>query len=141
VDGDDLDASIERRYGFALPALYQRLRAAGCFDPHHPQHLQFADLIWLEAAEIRDWQFDKRQIAGLVPLAQTERGDLWCWYPAMAHDGEVPVVFCPDEDEVAVVLAPHFQGFVYRALLEEFACTALTERRRQIFLIPLLVVR
>ena len=38
--------------------------------------------------------------------------DLWSRRPGQA------VVFCPDEDEVAHLYTPDFEGFLYRAMLE-----------------------
>ena len=42
---------------------------------------------------------------------------------------DMPVVFCPDEDEVAVRYAPNFSTYLYRRMLEEYACR--DERARQ----------
>ena len=33
----------------------------------------------------------------------------------------------PFEDEVSYTYAPHFRGFIFRQVLEEYACTCLTE--------------
>lgn len=120
---------LQDRYGFTPPPLWQTLHQEGCCDPHSPTHLQLSDLIWLSPAESAAWTFHADQIDGLVPFAQTSMGDLWCWYPALRPDGPAPVVSCPDEDEVAVVLAADFTAWLYRALLEEFACTCQTEYR------------
>ena len=74
------------------------------------------------------WVFPPNQIAGLIPFAYTQEEDLWCWFPAMANSQEhCPIVFCPNEDEVAVRYADNFAAFCYRRLLEEYACTGLTE--------------
>ncbi|MHC5068780.1 MAG: hypothetical protein ACYTF0_09360, partial [Planctomycetota bacterium] len=45
-----------------------------------------------------------------------------------ANDGgPAPIVYCPDEDEVAHFCAPDFTSWLYRLMLEELACTGLTE--------------
>ena len=119
--------AILKRYGFTPPALYRELAEQGCFMPFGGKHLQFSDLHWLEEPAIAGFQFHKDQIKGLVPFAQTANHDLWCWYPALNDGGPAPIVFCPDEDEVAFIHAPDFTAFLYRLLLEEYACTGLTE--------------
>lgn len=115
------------RFGFEPPALYHRMRADGCFDRFAATHLQFSDLVWLDEAEIQAFEFADDQIPGLVPIATTMEQDLWCWYPAMNDGGPAPVVFCPLEDEVASIHAPDFAAWIYRLMLEEYACTGLTE--------------
>jgi len=119
--------ALRARFGFRPPTLYRRLWEAGAFTPFTPQHLQFSDLSWLAPAQIAAWRFHHDQIPGLVPIAVTGQQDLWCWYPRMNDGGDAPVVFCPDEDEVAHVHAPDFTAWLYRLVLEEFACTGLTE--------------
>jgi hypothetical protein len=116
-----------RRYRFEAPALYRRMLADGCFDRFALTHLQFSDLVWLSEEEIADFEFAEDQIPGLVPIATTMEQDLWCWYPAMNDGGPAPVVFCPIEDEVASIHAPDFTAWIYRLMLEEYACTGLTE--------------
>ena len=71
---------------------------------------------------------DPQQVQGLVPFAQTLSGHLWCWYPDIDPRLPSPVVFCPEEDEVAVLYAPDFVSWLYRMMLEEFSGTFLVER-------------
>lgn len=125
---DHIEA-IRTRYGCELPELYWTLRGMGAFDPHHPAHLQFSDLLWLEPAAIATHRFHPDQMKGLVPLARTAQDDLWCLVPAFAPGAAAPVAYCPDEDEVAHLVAPDFTAFLYRSLLEEYACTGLTEHQ------------
>jgi hypothetical protein len=127
MSASDRDAAIHSRYGFALPELHGILRAQGCFDPFHAHHLQFSDLLWLTRGAIAAHRFHPDQMQGLVPLARTAQDDLWCFVPAMGEAGRAPIAYCPDEDEVAHLVAPDFTAFLYRSLLEEYACTGLTE--------------
>ncbi|MDA3961082.1 MAG: hypothetical protein PF961_09845 [Planctomycetota bacterium] len=124
---DDPFEPIAQRFGFPCPDLYRRMRADGCFDRFGESHLQFSDLEWMGLDEIVSYTFNDDQIPGLVPVAGTMEMDLWCWYPAMNDGGPAPIVFCPLEDEVASIYAPDFTAWIYRLMLEEYACTGLTE--------------
>jgi len=117
----------QERYQFTFPELYLHFLQLGCFDPFHERYLQLADLLWLPPAQIARHRFHRQQIDGLIPFARTAQEDLWCFYPAIDEGTGQAVVFCPDEDEVASIYAPDFEAFVYRAMLEEYACTGLTE--------------
>ncbi|MFW5845110.1 MAG: hypothetical protein ACOCXJ_02685 [Planctomycetota bacterium] len=119
---------LRERFDFEPPSVYRELLATGCFDPQHPRHVQLTDLVWLDGERLRQWERDERQVPGLVPFAQTLNGDDWCWYPDIDPRLDAPVVFCPDEDEVAVLYAPDFAAFIYRALLEECTESFLVER-------------
>lgn len=120
-------AEAQDRYRFIFPELYVDMQRLGCFDPFAESYLQLSDLLWLPMGHITAHQFHKQQIDGLVPFGRTANEDLWCFYPGIDAETQQAVVFCPDEDEVATIYAPDFRSFVYRSLLEEFACTGLTE--------------
>jgi hypothetical protein len=49
---DSAITPIIHRYGFTPPPIYRSMRADGCFDPHHPHHLQLADLTWMTPTQI-----------------------------------------------------------------------------------------
>lgn len=121
------DEVFLERYRFQPPELYRRMLGDGCFDRFAATHLQFSDLVWLDQEEIAGFEFASDQIPGLVPIAVTMEQDVWCWYPAMNDGGPAPVVYCPLEDEVASIHAPDFSAWIYRLMLEEYACTGLTE--------------
>lgn len=104
------------------------MRAAGCFDKQDPLYLQFTDLEWLSSEQIAAYTFDAHMIDGLIPCAQTLDGHLWAWYPAIDERHPAPLVYCPDEDEVAVIYAPDFLSGVYHMLLDELTHTFLVER-------------
>ena len=124
----DAEQRIIDRYRFNVPPCYRAMRQAGCFDAQHEQHLQLTDLEWLSLPAIADYVFDKHLIDGLVPFAQTLDGHLWAWYPAIDERHQEAVVFCPDEDEVAVLYAPDFETAIYRMFIDELANTFLVER-------------
>lgn len=124
----DAEQRIIERYAFSLPETYKAMRAASCFDAQHEHHLQFTDLEWLRLEAIAAFEFDKHMIDGLIPFAQTLDGHLWAWNPQIDERHDASVVFCPDEDEVAVLYAPDFQTAIYRMLLDELANTFLVER-------------
>ena len=124
----DVEQRILDRYRFNLPPSYLAMRQAGCFDPQQDQHLQFTDLEWLSLSAIADFVFDKHLIDGLIPFAQTLDGHLWAWYPAIDERHQEAVVFCPDEDEVAVLYAPNFETALYRMFIDELSNTFLVER-------------
>lgn len=111
------------RYGFVPPEPWPQALAAGWLNPQHSDHLRLSDLLWLDADRIANWQFPNDQIEGLIPFAHTTGLDLWCWAPLLGDaEAPTPIVFCPDDDEVAHCFAPDFPAFLYRRLLEEYAC-------------------
>jgi hypothetical protein len=124
----DVIAALALRLDFVAPETYRQLVRDGCSDPHHADHLQFTDLEWWQSSHVERWQPDPRQVTGLVPFAQTLSGHLWCWYPDIDPRLPAPVVFCPEEDEVAVLYAPDFGSWLYRVMLEELSGTFLVER-------------
>ena len=115
----DVWQDIAERYGFTPPELFRLLHERGHADPHGEAHLQLSDLLWLTPEQIRDWRFDPREIADLVPFALTTAEDLWCWRADLAEGADAPIAFCPIEDEVALIYAPDFPSFCYRQLLED----------------------
>ncbi|TVR46428.1 MAG: hypothetical protein EA402_02695 [Planctomycetota bacterium] len=127
--------ALAARYARPLPALWASLQQLGCFDPHHQRHLQLSDLRWLDVPQIVAWRFPADSVDDLLPFAVTGLEDLWCLTHRFGHGsadldpGGPPraVVFCPHEDEVAFAYAPNFSAFIFRAVLEEYACTCLTE--------------
>lgn len=127
MDRAAIDQLIQSRYGRGLPDLWHTVHERGCFDPFAEAHLQVSDLRWLSAEEIQGWRFPADQVPGLLPFAVTGNDDCWCLYQGMAHNDEWPVVFCPHEDEVAFAHSPDFTGFLFRVVVEEYACTCLTE--------------
>lgn len=130
MSSEGLEQRIERiweRYGFRLPEVFLQLLMRGSFDPFKEAYVQLSDLLWLPPGQIADYRFHRNQIEGLIPFARTAQEDLWCFFPDLDAEVDGPVVYCPDEDEVAHIYAPDFEAFLYRRLLDEYACTGLTE--------------
>lgn len=123
LDADALTA-IRTRYGCELPPSYCALLAKGHFSPSPWENfLALHDCEWLPLAEIAAYRFLSFQIAsdgGFVPFAVSARRDEFCWRLDWAAGGEPPVVFC-ERGESGFGYAPHFQGFLFRKALEEFA--------------------
>ncbi len=119
--------SIAARYDFLVPENYRMVRAKGLFDQGSQTELFLTDLYWLSTEAIANYQPLPFQIKGLVPFACTARRDLFCWYPSWATERDVPVTFCPRDDENAACYASDFIAFLYRILLEEFSGSWLVE--------------
>ena len=78
--------------------------------------------------QIKNWVYPADTIKEIMPFAHTGHDDTWCFARMLPEvEDQNPVVFCPLEDEVAYAYAPHFAGFIFRSVLEEYACTCLTE--------------
>jgi hypothetical protein len=120
-------ARIAERYDFIVPDQYRRVRATGLLDRGSPNELFLTDLEWLSTDAIAVYQFLEFEIKGLIPLARTARRDLFCWYPHWGTDKDIPVTFCPRDDENATCYASDFVGFLYRILLEEFSGSWLVD--------------
>lgn len=120
----DAHASIQQRYGFALPGLYRTLLAKGHFSTKPwKNYLGFDDCEWLSVEDIATSEFLDFQITsdgGFVPFAISARRDEWCWRLDWATSAEPPIAFC-ERGEGGFGFAPDFRGFLYRKALEEFA--------------------
>jgi len=122
----DLYAEIERRFGFAVPEEYRRMRERGWFDSSKSTYLWLYEMEWMSLRDIcgGDRLFFQFAKSGLVPFAFTGGGDHWCWYPQYTADGVAPVVECPRDSEVGRFYAPSFLGAIYRQILD-FACSQI----------------
>jgi hypothetical protein len=123
----DLYAEIERRFSFALPEEYRRMRDRGWFGPSESTYLWLHEMEWMSLKDIRDgdpvfFQFTR---PGLIPFAFTGGRDHWCWYPEHMADGVAPVVECPRDSVIGRFYAPSFLGAIYRQILD-FACWQIT---------------
>jgi hypothetical protein len=118
---------IAERYSLIIPEQYRSVRAMGLLDRGSPNELFLTDLEWLSTDAIAIYEFLEFEIKGLIPFARTARRDLFCWYPPMATDKDIPVIFCPRDDENATCYASDFVGFLYRILLEEFSGSWLVD--------------
>ena len=125
---DKVQDELQRKYGQTLPDSWFDLANAQCFDIYAENHLQLSDIQWMKPEQILNWVYPADTIKEIMPFAHTGHDDTWCFARMLPEvDGQNPVVFCPLEDEVAFAYAPHFTGFIFRYVLEEYACTCLTE--------------
>lgn len=120
----DALSSIRDRYGFELPELYRSILANGHFSTSPwDNYWELQDCEWLPLDAIAAYEFLDFQITsegGFVPFAVSTRQDEFCWRLDWAAGAEPPVVFC-ERGESGFGYAPHFQGFLYRKVLEEFS--------------------
>lgn len=118
-------ALIRSRYGFELPQNYQTILANGHFHTSPwDNYWELCDCEWLSPDDIAAYEFLDFQITsrgGFVPFAVSARRDEYCWRLDWSDGSEEPpVVFC-ERGESGFGYAPHFHGFLYRKLLEEFS--------------------
>src|SRR5689334_7792219 len=111
----DIYAAIEERHGFAVPAAYRALAAAGRFDPfgrpgaqalggpervallaaraQAGDYLYLPQVEWYGPEELLDFTPGGYWPAGLLPFAGNGAGDQWGWYTPWTVADAVPVVF------------------------------------------------
>lgn len=119
---DDYEVARER-WGFEIPADYRRCWEAGLLNRDVCQGLCLSALRWLSPNEIATLDWPAWKISKLMPFAATFAGDHYCWF--FESPGRVWVADCPRDSDFASGYAPTFEGFVYRAILEEFVNTRL----------------
>lgn len=86
-------------------------------------NLNLHECEWLSLEEIATYKILDFQITsegGFVPLGITARRDEYCWRIDWATEAEPPIVLC-ERGGSGFGYAPHFQEFLYRQALEEFA--------------------
>ena len=127
IDWAACDRYTTERWGAVFPPALKELWDRGWGDPHNPQHLRFSDLQWIHPNELKNVHDPRQQLPGLLPFAMTDEQDLWCMAPQLRPGYPELITFCPDEDEVAVILSPNTLDFIYRLMLEECSCTCRTE--------------
>lgn len=111
---NDLYASIEAKYGFAIPEEYRRMERLGWFDPkNRDTYLWIFETEWLRPEEILEYEPLEHYKPGFVPFAFDGGGSHWCWWPA-----EGVVVYCPHDYELGEVDAPDLLSSMYRRTLE-----------------------
>jgi hypothetical protein len=127
IDWEACDAYTTQRWGTTFPDLLKDLWNRGWCDPHHTNYLRFSDLQWLDPTDLQNVHDPRKQLPGLLPIAKTDEQDLWCVAPNLRPGEPNLITFCPDEDEVAVILSNNFQDFLYRMMLQECSCTCRTD--------------
>jgi hypothetical protein len=131
----DAITSIRERYGFEFPKTYRALLEQGHFSTTPwENYLDFHDCEWLTLEDIANYEFLDFQITsdgGFVPFAISTRRDEFCWRLDWANGAEPPIVLC-ERCESGFGYAPHFQGFLFRYALEEFAGYAGPDSERDL---------
>ena len=121
----DLIKHIERKYGFELPETYLKVEAAGAID--YENEMWLTDVEWFRLLEMFEYEDSPLWVktVPLVPFAKHDNGQ-FCWWPEMATDRGIPVVECNRIDE-SKFLAPNFESFVYRKVVEYAAGVWIAE--------------
>ena len=118
------DEPIKARFAFTLPDDYVRFWNAGLLTNDVLTGLKVSRHSWLSPDMIAERPWPEYKIQELVPCAQTPGRDHYCWY--RETDGAW-IAECPRDSDFGEGVAPHFEGFVFRSLLEEFTDSWLTE--------------
>ncbi|HXE51371.1 MAG TPA: hypothetical protein VN541_00055 [Tepidisphaeraceae bacterium] len=114
------------RFDFRPPADYMRFLSAGALANDFKTGMRVSRLSWRSPKEIDSCLWPEYKIKSLVPCAQTPGRDHYCW--SLSDHPENPwIAECPRDSDFAEGFAPHFEGFVFRALLEEMSGTWLTD--------------
>ena len=119
--------ALQTRYAFTPPAAYAQLEQQGRFEGENivrgalitSVYLWLQDVkMWWTAETILNFTPPSHHKDGFIPFASNPAGDFWCWSPERATEQGVPVIFCPHDEMIAQVNAPHFTGWLYRRILE-----------------------
>jgi hypothetical protein len=119
---------ICERFKFALPEDYLRFWNAGIFGGDSTKPMRMSRFWWMTPDEIAAVDWPPYKIPGLVPFARTPSPDYYCWYTCNAFPAWVAE--CPRDCDAAEGIAPSFEGFIFRALVEEFSDSWQATRRR-----------
>jgi len=123
----DIDVEeVRKRWGIILPEDYLRFHSGGLLINDFDRGLRLSRFWWFTPKQIAECSLPDYRIEQLVPFAQTWGRDHFCWWV----DSGRPewIADCPRDSNFAEGIAPHFTGFVYRALLQEFSGSWLVEQ-------------
>ena len=82
----------------------------------------WATVEWFTPREADEWQAPEYWVPGrYVAFADDGYGNEWCWWPELAADGRLPVVFCEHDQNEAEVYGGDFVAFLQRVMLEGFS--------------------
>lgn len=112
-------SKVKERFQFTLPNDYLTFFGAGLLENDQSTGLRVSRHFWLSPDEIASCQWPSYKTRSLVPCAQTPGRDHLCWFVAESEDPWIAE--CPRDSDMAEGFAPHFEGLVFRSLLEEFA--------------------
>lgn len=112
------------RNDFSFPDAYLEMNESGYFNVSNgiastninmQNYVWLYDMEWLPYETIINYEYDCESRA-IVPFAFTGGGDLWAWYLECAPN--IPVVFCPHDDNEGYFYAPSFEGALFRQILD-----------------------
>lgn len=115
----DYLAEIRIRFGFELPEDYVVTWNSGLIDRNSPTYLRISRHAWLSPSEIANFELPTVRKIGFVPCASTESRGQYCW--CVSETLESFIADCPRDSDFADGYAPHFEGFLFRSLIEEFS--------------------
>jgi hypothetical protein len=115
----DNNHRIAARFGFTPPKDYDRFWVAGLLSNNQTTGLKLSRFRWLSPGEIADCPWPSYKIKSLVPFARTHGRDHFCWFTETATESWI--ADCPRDSDFGEGVASHFEAFVFRSLLEEFA--------------------
>ena len=120
--------TIAENTGFQVPELFRRMTADGVTDYTQnrdqwqvkPPALMMVShhVEWWGLEDVVNWDAPDYYALTFVPFAANGAGDLWAWYPA---SGTEEVVFVPHDENAAQHYAPHFEGFLFRHIVQGLA--------------------
>jgi hypothetical protein len=78
---------------------------------------------WMNDKEVLDYEMPEYLVTSpkLVCFAHGAAGEYWCFVPDWAEGDSVPVAFLEVDDDDARLVAPNFEGMVFRELLESLS--------------------
>lgn len=115
----DAPDRVMTRFHFSLPNDYMQFWNAGLLVNDHTKGIRVSRHSWLSPDEIADCPLPAYKMKSLIPCAQTPGRDHYCWQVTESVDAWIAE--CPRDSDFAEGFAPHFEGFVFRSLLDEFA--------------------
>ena len=109
-----------------LPRIYTNYESKGFFDvktcrsrdDFENKYIWFYDMEWMNKESILNYNYEEGEDRRVIPFARTGGGDLWGWYKDEKSSDNLPVVFCPKEDDEGIFYAPSFLGAIFRHILE-----------------------
>lgn len=127
--------AIEERTGFRVPELFRQLVAAGLTQygatreewkqtwkqrmlENPPALLLVSSQVeWWSPETIAEWEAPDywSEEHRFVPFAQNGAGDVWCW---RVSSPDAEIVFAPQDENEATIVAPDLAGFLFRQLVE-----------------------
>lgn len=110
---------------FEFPPIYMELDRLKYLDTsmfinrdscEKQKYLWLYDMEWLTCKKILNYKYQDDESRDIVPFAITGNGDKWAWY--LNREGNLPVIFCPSNDEFGKIYAENIEAAMFRQILE-----------------------